>query len=246
MHLHRSRRPTFAPRTGEKWRYLLLALAPIAVGLPPTALAEFSGVVTLTSEYVYHGQALSGGNPALQLGLDYEHDSGIFAGVWAGTVDLPNPTGRRDVELDYYAGYHYEPDGPLSLSASLMRYTYPGQSGFIDYDYTQAVITAALHQRYSIEFGYSPEVYGFESIGRYWELRSDWPLRSGWVIGTGLGLNDIRDLGASRYLYWDVGASARFSRLIVDLRWYDNESPGGFFQRLSADSRFVVSLSLPF
>jgi len=219
----------------------VLAVAPVA-----DVAGEVSGVATLTSEYIYHGQALSNNNPALQVRLDYENEAGFFAGAWVSTVDLPNPGGRRDTELDYYIGYHYESDSPISLAATLIRYTYPGQSGFIDYDYTQAVVTAALYERYSVELGYSPEIYGFDSSGRYWEFRGDWPLKSGWVIGAGLGQNDLSELGGNRYLYWDVGASARFSSVMVDLRWYDNERPGGFLQRLSADSRFVVSLSLPF
>jgi uncharacterized protein (TIGR02001 family) len=218
-----------------------LAVVPIA-----GASGEFSGVATLTSEYIHQGKAMSDGNPAVQVRLDYENKWGFFAGAWGSTVDLSNPGGRRDMQLDYYVGYHYASDSPLSLAATLVRYTYPGQTGFIDYDYTQAVVTAALYERYSVEFGYSPEIYGFDASGHYWELRGDWPLKSGWVIGAGLGQKDLSELGSNRYLYWDVGASARVSSVVVDLRWYDNEKPGGFYRRLSADSQFVVSLSLPY
>lgn len=218
-----------------------LAFLPLA-----GAAGEVSGVATLTSEYIHHGQAMSDGNPAVQLRLDYENNAGFFAGAWVSTVDLPNPGGRRDTELDFYVGYHYATDSPLSLAVTLIRYTYPGQSGFIDYDYTQAVVTAALYERYSVEFGYSPEIYGFDAAGQYWEFRGDWPLKSGWVLGAGLGEKDLSELGGNRYLYWDVGASARFSSVIVDVRWYDNERIGGFLRRLSAGSQFVVSLSLPF
>ena len=124
-------------------RFALFAfLTAAAVLQRPTLASEFSGAVTLTSQYIYRGQDLSDENPALQLGLDYEHSSGLFAGAWASTIDLSRGSDHRYVQLDYYAGYNYVPDGPVAASLSLVRHTYPGQTGSRDYDYTQALITA--------------------------------------------------------------------------------------------------------
>lgn len=212
----------------------------------PVAVAEVSGHVALTSEYIYRGLSWSSGNPALQAGLDYEHDTGFFAGVWASTVDLSNPTGRRDVELDYYAGWHFASDSPFSASVSLMHYTYPDNSGAFDYDYTEALVTAAWTDSYSLELGYTEDLYGFDVSGRHAELRGSWPLPNAWVVSAGLGHKDADVLAASSYRYWDVGASARYSRLTIDLRWYDNESPGGFLDRVAAGSQLVGTLTLAF
>lgn len=223
----------------------LLAVFPLAWPAGATG-SELSGIVTLASEYIYRGQALSDNNPAVQAGVDYEHDAGWFAGVWASTVDLPNPTGRRDVELDYYAGYHFASDSPFSAAVSLVRYTYPGQTGVIDYDYTEAIVVASWKERFSIELGYTDDLYGFDVPGRHAELRGDWPWLGAWVVSAGAGYNDIEETTTSSYWYWDLGASARFSRLTVDLRWYDNETPRGFLDRLSAGSRVVVALSAAF
>lgn len=227
-------------------RLAALAAVCLASSGHPAQSSELSGSVTLATEYIYRGQALSDGNPAVQAGIDYDHDSGLFAGAWASTVDLPNPTGRRDAEFDYYAGYHFAPDSPLSASLSLVRYTYPGQTGVIDYNYTEALVVVTWDDRYSIELGFTNSLYGFDAVGRHAELRGDWPLRNAWVVSAGLGYNDIEDVGTSSYWYGDLGASARFSRLTVDLRWYDNETPYGFLGRLSAGSRFVASLSVAF
>jgi uncharacterized protein (TIGR02001 family) len=225
----------------------LVGVFAVAVAFHPCARAgEFSGIATLTSQYIYRGFASSDGDPAVQAGLDYEADSGLFVGAWASTIDLPSPGGSRDLELDYYAGYHYAPDKPVSASFSLARYSYPGSSADRSYDYTEALVSLALRNRYSIEFGYSNDVYGRDAIGRHVELRADWPLESAWVIDAGAGLNDLEDLGASRFAYWDVGASARFSRLTLDLRWYDNQTPDGYLAYQSAGSQFVVSLSASF
>lgn len=189
---------------------------------------------------------MSDNDPALQLGLDYSHDSGFFVGAWASTIDLESTVSERDYELDYYAGYHYEFLNALSASVTLIRYTFPGQSGPRDYDYNEALFGVGLFDHYSIELGYTGDLYGLGIDSHHWEVRGEWPVANAWVIGAALGRNDLSDAGGSRYYYWDVGASARFSRVIVDVRWFDNEKPYGFAGSLSADSRFVVSLSLPF
>ena len=213
---------------------------------PNAAASEFSGMATLTSEYIYRGLEMSEGDPALQLGLDYEHDTGLFLGVWASTIDIRTPMGSRDTELDYYAGFHYAAKSPITATLTLLHYSYPGQTGMHSYDYNEVLVGATWHERYSIELGYTSNLYGLDRIGRHWELRSEWPVANSWVIGAALGGNDMSDAGVSRYLHWNVGASARLSRLTFDLRWYDNEQPNGFAARSSANSQVVLSISTAF
>ncbi len=222
---------------------MLLIVLPYA---PIAAASEFSGVATLSSEYIYRGLIMSDGDPAFQLGLDYEHDTGFFLGAWASTIDLLSPAGQRDIELDYYAGFHYLGKAPISATITLLRYTYPGQTGTHRYDYNEVFVGATWRERYSIEIGYSNSLYGLDRIARHWELRSEWPVANAWVISATLGGNDMSDAGVSRYLHWDLGASARFSRLTFDLRWYDNEQPDGFATQSSANAQLVLSISMAF
>jgi uncharacterized protein (TIGR02001 family) len=208
--------------------------------------SELTGIASLTSEYIYRGLTQSDGDPAFQLGLDYEFDEGIFLGAWASTIDLTSAIGERDTELDFYFGYHYASEAPLSATLTVLRYTYPGQTGSHSYDYNELLVSTTWREQYSIEFGYTDNLYGLGFTGRHWELRSEWPVANAWVISAALGRNDLSDIGVSEYLHWDLGASARFSRLVVDLRWYDNETPDGFAASISAESQFVVSLSAGF
>lgn len=223
--------------------FTLLALQP---WLPDTRASELSGSATLTSEYIYRGLAMSDGDPAFQLGLDYAHDSGFFIGAWGSTIDLGGPASQRDYELDFYAGYHHQFQAPFTATVTLLRYTYPGQEGFHDYDYNELLLSATWREHYSIEFGYTNDLYGHDVSSRHWEVQFDWPIANAWVVGAALGRNDLSEYGGSRYYYWNVGASARYSRLIVDVRWFDNESPYGFVAAASAGSQFVLSLSVPF
>lgn len=231
--------------SGRNVRFRIVVWTTLLLGVcQPAAASELSGIGTLTSQYIFRGRAWSDGNPAIQFGLDYEHDIGVFAGLWGSTIDLQTQFGSRDTELDYYLGYHYAFQAPVALSATLVRYTYPGQTGAHSYDYSEVLVSATLDDHYIVTFGYTDDLNNLGRIGRYWEFRSEWPIANTWVFSAGLGRNDLSNLGRSRYLHWDLGASARFSRLTVDLRWYDNES--GSLGALSADSQLVVSLSAAF
>lgn len=221
-------------------------LSALIVLLPGVAASEFSGLATLTSEYIYRGLEMSDGDPAFQLGLDYEHDTGFFIGAWVSTIDIQTVMGSRDTELDYYAGFNYAAESPVTATVTLLRYSFPGQTGMHSYDYNEVLVGATWRERYSIELGYTSNLYGLDRVARHWELRSEWPFASAWVISASLGGNDMSDAGVARYLHWDIGASARFSRLTFDLRWYDNEQPDGFAAPSSANSQLVLSISAAF
>lgn len=232
------------------WRYsgsravVLLAMVVLAPGMSVWA-SEFSGRVTLASEYIYRGRSVSDGNPALQIGLDYQHSSGLFGGIWGSTIDLDSRYWGSDNELDVYLGYDFELGDRISLTTAVTRYTYPGQWG-ASYNYNQATAAATLDARHSLEFGFSDDLYGRGGTSRYWELRSEWPMANAWVVSAGLGQNDLTAYGGNRYLYWDLGASARIAWLMVDLRWYDNRPPESRIGGTSAGSRAVISLSALF
>ena len=225
---------------------IALALVTQPIWAPEANASEHSGVATLTSEYIYRGLARSNGNPAAQLGWDFEHDSGLFAGAWASTIDLSSASGQRDLELDLYIGYHRELSADIAATVTLLRYTYPDHDSTHSYDYNEMLVRLTWLQHYSVEVAYTNDLNGFGRTGRHWEFQAEWPIANAWLISAALGSNDLSDAGVSRYLHWDVGASARFNRLTFDLRWFDNQTPGGFAARSSAGSQVVLSVSAGF
>jgi uncharacterized protein (TIGR02001 family) len=223
---------------------VLLALLALPVCEPKAVASDLNAVATLTSEYIYRGLALSNGNPALQLGVDYEHDSGLFVGTWASTIDLSSRFGQRDVELNFYTGFNYAPKAPWQASLTVLRYTYPGETGSHSYAYNELLLAASVGEHFSIELGYTDDLYGLDRIGRHWAIRTEWPFAGALMFGAALGGNDLSDLNTPHYLYWDVGASARLSRFTFDLRWYDNESADGSARSISAGSQIVFAVSV--
>ena len=222
----------------------ILVLLALPICAQEAAASELNAIATLTSEYIYRGLALSDGDPALQFGVDYEHDSGLFVGAWASTIDLSSRFGQRDVELDFYAGFNYAAKKSWQTSLTVLRYTYPGETGSHSYAYNELLLAASVGEHFSLELGYTNDLYGLDRIGRHWEVRTEWPVSGAWMIGAALGGNDMSDLGAPHYLHWDVGASARLSRFTFDLRWYDNEPAGGPASAISAGSHIVFAVSV--
>ena len=135
--------------------------------------------------------------------------------------------------------------GHFPVCVAKTQYFY-GYGTARDYDYTELLLHATWLERYSLEYGYSNDIYGWGAAGQHWEARGDWPLRNAWILGAGLGYNVLDEQGTSNHWYWDIGASARFGWLMVDLRWYDNETPAGSLAYLSAGSQWVLSLSAGF
>lgn len=212
----------------------------------PVAAGDFSGVATIASEYIYRGQALSNHEPAISAGIDYQHDSGLFGGIWGSTIELENPFGRRDTELDVYLGYQHDLDGPWSLTATVIRYGYPGHTGARDYAHNELMLAATWNDRYTLEFAYTDDIYGFDRPARHWGLRGEWPVAGYWMVSTGIGMSDLTAVNTDRYIYWDAGASIRWDRFTGDLRWHDNETIRGRFSNWSAGSRLVASVSIGF
>jgi uncharacterized protein (TIGR02001 family) len=77
------------------------AAAPAAAATPTWT---FPSSISLVSNYVWHGQTQTWGRPAMQAGIEADHASGFYAGVWGSNVSshwLPN----ANLETDWSVGY---------------------------------------------------------------------------------------------------------------------------------------------
>lgn len=102
-----------------------MILATITVWTLPALAAETSiqagerpdilitGNIAFVSDYIWRGQSQTWGNPALQAGIEANHTSGIYAGIWASNVSDQWVPGAH-METDWYAGYRNKLAGALS------------------------------------------------------------------------------------------------------------------------------------
>lgn len=105
-----------------KLKTLVLSMAvagsSIAALAPATTQAGVSGNIGLVNQYIFRGIEQSGSATA-QAGLDYEHESGGYVGVWGSEVG-----DNQGLEYDLYGGWSGEFSGvSVGLGATLYNYT---------------------------------------------------------------------------------------------------------------------------
>lgn len=96
---------------------------------------EFSGNVTLASEYRFRGVDLSGGDIAVQGGVDLAHSSGFYVGTWGSSLD-EDTVGFGHTELDVYGGFGGDLAEGVSFDLGVIAYLYPN-AGPGDFDYIE-------------------------------------------------------------------------------------------------------------
>jgi uncharacterized protein (TIGR02001 family) len=226
-----------------------LVSAALLASTPSVVLsADLSGYLVLTTDYVWRGVTQSDGDPAAQLGGDIAFNSGIYAGLWASTIDIHNGGDRqRDAELTYYIGYSHDVGSRWALSVSAILYTYPGQTGVVDYDYEEVMFTTNYDDKLWLEYAYSPDLYNTGKDSHNIGVFTEWPAGKHLVIGAGAGYYDVSNFVGDAYLYWELGVTRPIGRLDIDLRYHDTDdwvpivsSPG------RAGSRVALSFRIAF
>ena len=178
-----------------KLNKLMIAMG-VTTLLAGPAMAEISGNVALTSNYMFRGVSQNDNSWAIQGGLDYAHDSGFYIGLWGSNVDDSFYNGSS-LELDTYAGWGGDV-GPVSLDVGFLRYNYPDQTGG-----TSEVDTDEYHIGVSKDFGvasvgftayYSPDWFNLGD-GQYYHLGVDVPVSS-FTLSAAYGMTRIDENAA--------------------------------------------------
>jgi len=151
-----------------------ITLGLTAMTAPVVASAETSASIAASNFYLWRGESLSDGAPAISGSLDYSHGSGAYAGVW--TSSEHNITSSDDStptsEVDLYMGYSGEA-GAIGYDVSLWSYQYPEADGSDDIgNASELAISASMAganvtiykslqgQAYYITFGYEMNKLG--------------------------------------------------------------------------------------
>ena len=99
---------------------LATSMAVAGLAAPGMASAELSASATVANFYLWRGLDISAGGAHVAGSLDYAHDSGLYAGVWASSEEA-------GTETDLYVGYAGEAGG-LSYDVSFWEYLYPSDN----------------------------------------------------------------------------------------------------------------------
>ena len=231
-------------KINEHCRFLCAALLLTSLALAPSHLfaAQFTGYVSLTSDYVYRGVTRSDSHGAAQLGADVSFDSGFYAGAWASTVDIGNGvTNQRDTEINYYAGYSYQMSDRWTIGGVIVAYRFPGAFGGLDYDHEEYTISVNFDDRWWFEYSQAPDYYRTGTQTHNYEVFADWPLSGQFSLSAGVGHFDVSDFVVDGYTYWQLGISRPLGRLDFDLRYHDTSR---WVPRISNPDRAEARLAL--
>ena len=91
-----------------------------------------SGNAAVVTDYRFRGVSLSGGDPAIQGGIDLGHESGFYVGTWGSSID---GGAYGSVELDLYGGWAGEVAPGIELDVGILYYMYPNGLAGADLDY---------------------------------------------------------------------------------------------------------------
>lgn len=192
---------------------------------PLIAQAAVTANVAATNDYVFRGISNSGHRPALQGGLDYTADSGVYAGTWLSNVDF-NDGWQARTEVDYYAGHAGSKDA-FSWDASYLPFNYPGTAKSLKY----------ASYKYRLDFRYSLPT---ATVGVYYDFIRDYfgsgaaqyvegiaiiPLPHEFNLDLRLGRQRLSNngmLGLPDYTQRSITLQKRFGEWDARLTWQSN------------------------
>ncbi len=223
-------------------RLKLLSLAAImGVGFSAAGHAEgeFSGNVTLTSDYVFRGITQADGAPMVQGGFDWASDQ-FYVGTWASGVDFGDGT---STEIDIYAGFT-PTVGAFDLDLGAIYYLYPDapddpEQNFIEL-YGGASTTLGETLEVGASIAYSPEFYAETGQAVYLAATAGIPLGEQFGLDASVGYSeflDDDDCPDCSYGDFSVGLTTAAAGFDFDARFIDT------FDLDGNDEKFVVSVS---
>ncbi len=146
-----------------------------------TAMAELSGNVGVTSNYMWRGETQAADLSAVSGGIDYAHDSGFYLGTWTSSLDSNAGLGY---ELDLYAGFSFDA-GPVGLDIGAITYQYPQDLNEGDFS---EVYVGASYSMFSAMVSVSNDYFGSTDSAAYIEVGADIPVKDDLTLGLHYGM----------------------------------------------------------
>ncbi len=217
-----------------------LAVA-LSAGAGGMALAEgeWSGNVTLTSDYVFRGVTQTDGAPMVQGGFDWASDS-FYVGTWASGVDFGDGT---STEIDIYAGWTPSV-GQFDFDFGAIYYIYPDAPDDPEQNFVEVYAGSSTTLGEFLEVGgsvaYSPDFYLETGEAFYFQATAGIPLGEYFGLDASLGYSEFTDdddCPDCSYGDYSIGLTTSYEGFDFDLRYIDTYDLDG------NDESFVISVS---
>ncbi|MDX2308123.1 MAG: TorF family putative porin [Hyphomicrobium sp.] len=248
-----------------------LALAAAAPASAEDREFNWSGSLTIVSDYIFRGISFTNEDPTLQGYLEFTY--GIaYVGFWASGIGGDDAAFLGPWEVDYYAGIRPS-TGPVNWDFGVLYYTYGDRQNGADFnddaDYVEFQILASTTvDKFTFGLkGYytpdqeiaAPETYTIEgtvayALPAFTVSGAEWsPTLSGGVGYWGSEANDVYFgagggffLGDDEITYWNAGLKITVERFFMDFRYWDTEVDANAGLETLADERFLFSAGVTF
>ncbi|WP_051278001.1 TorF family putative porin [Solimonas flava] len=137
-------------------------IAAASLAAPAAATASTAtGNVGAFSEYLYRGVEQSNG-AAIQGGIDYAHDSGLYIGTWASNTDFAGSQGTVSDEIDVYGGCTHS-FGAVTIDVGAYFYYYRDDTSLDTIEYYLGLSAG----RFGAKAYYTGDYFGTDEDGFY-------------------------------------------------------------------------------
>jgi uncharacterized protein (TIGR02001 family) len=198
----------------------------------------FTGNLTVASDYRFRGISQTFRQPAVQGGFDYSHSSGFYVGNWNSNVSGNLFQNGAGLEMDFYAGYKFEPVKDFTADIGLLYYYYPGATiGTTGSKYDNAEIYfGGTYKWLSVKYSYgltdffgldarTAGIYAFTALpangdskgSSYLDLTANFEVADKTTLTLHAGRQTVRHYGRLDYTDYKIGIARDFGFATVGL-----------------------------
>lgn len=205
--------------------------------------SSLSWNAAVTSDYRFRGLSQTDGKPALQLGIDYGFENGLYVGAWGSNVDFGDST---DAEVDTYIGWNRDLSDSANLDLQLVRYNYINQPSDTDYAYSEFIAKLSLHEQYGIQLGYTNGYFNESLDSLYLGLDGSWGIGNGFNLTASAGYTTVSGADYEDYADYSLGVNRDFGPVNVGLVYVGTDSSGKTNFAETADETVVLTIGAEF
>jgi uncharacterized protein (TIGR02001 family) len=223
---------------------LSLAAAFAAPGLAAAQAAPapspITGNMSIVSDYRFRGISQTFELPAIQGGIDYAHESGIYLGNWNSSVSGLSFTDTAGIEMDFYGGFK-KSFGDIGFDIGLLQYYYPGaKTGAGEkYDTLEGYVGASwkwLTLKYSHAFS---DFFGLPNSdgSGYLDLGFTMEVAPKLNLVAHFGMQTIKNFEPLEYNDWKLGVTYDLNGWVLGAAYIDTDADSALYTLTSANGK---------
>jgi uncharacterized protein (TIGR02001 family) len=221
---------------------ILLGAVGMASMATPLMAAPLSGNAAVTTNYIFRGLSQSGGNPAVQAGLDYDLGAflpGLAVGTWASSIDFGNTAGGdplAPMEWDIYGSYTGSITDAFSWSVGTIGYLYPSTASGNDFNWVE--LWGGLAYNFGMfsvtgKLYYSPDYVALGTHELYYTAGVSVPLGDILSFNASVGHTDLENSVfpvIKDYTDWNLNVAATMDNFTLTVGYTGTDGLNGAYR----------------